>query len=196
MEKIPLFPLGVVLFPEGRIPLQIFEPRYLDLVKRCLREDCGFGVVLIREGRDTVWPGAAAMPKLAPLGTLARIVDWDALPNGRLGITVEGQRKFRLLSTEQQDDFLVWGEVEWLPDDTPVPLPVQADELVSLLQRLMAHPAIARLRMRNAVSDAGVLGNLLAQCLPIAEQQKFALLAESDPVHRLDRLVGVLDQYQ
>ena len=82
--EIPLFPLSSILFPYGRMPLQIFEPRYLDLVKDSLRNDRFFGVVLIVDGSNEVAVTKTDVPSLSSLGTSARIIDWDQLPNGLL----------------------------------------------------------------------------------------------------------------
>lgn len=194
MNRLPLFPLGAVLFPGGRMSLQVFEPRYLDLVRTSLKREEPFGIVWIRDGREVVSPGNDPMPRLAQIGTFARIVNWDALPNNRLGITVEGDGKFRLLSTEQRTDYLVVAEVEPLVEEQPLPLPERGRELVALLEQLLAHPAVARLELQAETEDAGRLANQLAQLLPIAEASKFELLAEADPLLRLDRLLLILEQ--
>ena len=191
MTTLPLFPLGTVLFPQGRLPLRVFEPRYLDLVRDCLRQDGRFGVVWIREGSEVV-QGTQTMPRLAQIGTFARIVDWDALPDGRLGVTIEGVAKFRLLSTEQQPNFLVVATVEPLPEEEPLPLPERARDLVALMEQLIRHPLIARLKLSPEQEDGGRLANQLAQLLPIPEAGKFGLLAETDPLVRLDRLLSLL----
>ena len=94
MTEVPLFPLSAVLFPYGRMPLQIFEQRYLDLVRECRRNDSGFGVVWIKSGGEVAHPEATA-PTLAEYGCYARIVDWDQLDSGLLGITVEGSDRRR-----------------------------------------------------------------------------------------------------
>ena len=84
---LPLFPLNTVLFPGGPLSLRIFEPRYLDMVRRCLKERGGFGVVLILEGLE-----AGVVGRVADTGTSARIVDFDTLPDGLLGIVCVGER--------------------------------------------------------------------------------------------------------
>jgi Lon protease-like protein len=84
MSELPLFPLSGVLLPFGRIPLQIFEQRYLDLVRDCMKSGTDFGVVWIRRGEEVAQRGRVA-PDLGDYGTCARIVDWDQLPNGLLG---------------------------------------------------------------------------------------------------------------
>ena len=119
--EIPLFPLGSVLFPRGRMPLQIFEQRYLDLVRDCLKEDSGFGIAWIAAGAEVAHPGAG-QPNLGEIGCYARIVDWDSLPNGLLGITIEGGERFRLSSARAEPNSLVMGEVEMEADRQAVPM--------------------------------------------------------------------------
>ncbi len=194
MQPLPLFPLSAVLFPAARMSLRVFEPRYVDLVRDCLRDDTEFGVVWIREGREVTVPGAG-MPKLAQLGTTARIVDWDALPAGRLGVTIEGVTKFRLLSTTQRPNFLVVGEIEPLAADATIALPKHADELVQILQQLVRHPSVARLNVSIDALDCSRLTNLVAQLLPIPGANKFNLLAELDPRRRLELLQAFLGEF-
>lgn len=91
-EKLPLFPLQTVLFPQARLPLHIFEPRYREMIDACLREDLAFGVVLIKEGSEV---GAPAIPH--QVGVAARIVDVARLADGRMNIIVQGVVRFKLL---------------------------------------------------------------------------------------------------
>ncbi|MDX9874341.1 MAG: LON peptidase substrate-binding domain-containing protein [Spongiibacteraceae bacterium] len=191
MKELALFPLRNLLFPGARMGLQIFEPRYLDLVRDSLRHDRPFGVVPIRDGSEVVLPGADPMPRLAPLGTFARIVDWDAAASNLLLVTIEGEGKFRLLATEQQKNFLVRAEVEVLLPEPPLPLPPEADDLPSLLEQLLQHPLMARLQMQPA-SDGGLLANQLAQLLPLPRSVQLELLAEFDPARRLQRVLDLV----
>ena len=101
---LPLFPLNTVLFPGGPLALRIFEPRYMDMVSRCMRESIPFGVVLIREGLE-----AGPIVQIAPIGTSARIVDFTALPDGLLGLSCMGEQTFRVLSHWTQRDGLNLG---------------------------------------------------------------------------------------
>lgn len=194
MQTLPLFPLNAVLFPGARLPLTIFEPRYLDLVRDCLKCQSGFGMIWIREGREVVTPGQDSMPRLAQVGTLARIVDWDAADGGRLAITIEGDTKFRLLASRQEPNFLVVGDVEWLPAEEPLPMAPSSGELADLLEQLLEHPVLQRLGVEPRRDDAGILGQQLAQYLPIDEADKFDLLSEADPVQRMDQLLQLLEQ--
>lgn len=194
MTELPLFPLSAVLFPYGRMPLRVFEPRYVDLVRDCLKQESEFGVVWIREGNEVVVDSEAAMPKLAQIGCMARIVDWDALPNGRLGITIEGHRKFRVLATQQRPNYLVVAEIDALPAEESHAIPERASDLIELLQQLIVHPLVARLKLEPRMDDVGPLVNQIAQLLPIPEANKFMLLTEADPLRRLDHLLLILDQ--
>ena len=108
---LPLFPLNTVLFPGGPLPLRIFETRYIDMVKDCVKDDAPFGVLLIREGGET---GAATTHTV---GTLARITDWYQGSDGLLGVTAIGEQRFRVLSRVRRADGLNVGTVELLPDD-------------------------------------------------------------------------------
>lgn len=194
MIELPLFPLRAVLFPHGRMPLRIFEPRYVDLVRDCLKHESEFGVVWIREGDEAVVDADNAMPKLAQIGCTARIVDWDALPNGRLGITIEGGAKFRVLATQQRANYLVVADIEMLPAEVAIAIPDYANDLTELLRQLIAHPLVERLKVEPQTADAGRLANQIAQLLPIPEADKFTLLTEMDPLRRLDHLLLILEQ--
>jgi Lon protease-like protein len=129
--SLPLFPLKTVLFPGGPLALRVFEPRYLDMVARCLRGANRFGVVAIRDGEEV---GAVTMHEL---GTAAEIVDWHQEEGGMLGIMAIGRQRFRLAAPSRQPDGLYVAEVEWLPSEPPLPLPPEHAPLAALLQRLL-----------------------------------------------------------
>lgn len=195
MDTIPLFPLSTVLLPHGRLSLRIFEPRYLDLVGRCLKnESPGFGVVWLREGQEVWRQQTEADTRLAQIGTFAKIVDWDSLPGQRLGITIEGAEKFRLVSSFQQADHLHMAEVEWIAREPDMPLPDQGEELRELFKQLLQHPHIERLKFDPRVEDVSTLGYLLTQLLPIPEPIKFQLLTLTDAMQRLQLLMDLLDE--
>jgi Lon protease-like protein len=192
--EIPLFPLGTVLFPGGRIALQIFEQRYLDLVRRSLKQDAGFGLVWIVEGAEVTRPGRA-QPQLAAVGTYARIVDWDSLPNGLLGITIEGGERFHLDSTTVQADGLVLGQVDMEAPRASRALADDYQSLVDVLSSLEQHPHVKRLGIDADHTDAWQVGSVLAQLLPVEEAMKYEMLQmrELEPfLRRLDELLSQL----
>ena len=107
-EQLPLFPLQTVLFPGGQLPLKIFEARYIDLISHCLRKEVPFGVCLIRRGSESGTPA-----EFFPMGTSARIVEWGQRADGLLHIIIQGERRFRVLSSVVGSNRQIRGEVEW-----------------------------------------------------------------------------------
>lgn len=192
--EIPLFPLHPVLFPGGRLPLQIFEPRYLDMVVRCMRDAAPFGVVLIRRGADARLTPDATQPEIFDVGTEAEVVDFNQLSNGRLGIVVRGGRKFRVRRVREQDDHLLIGEVEILPDEPAVPVGAEHRELVDILRDLIQHPLIQKLGLEIAFDDARSVGWRLAELLPIEPEIKQSLLKLQWPRERLQELARLVDK--
>jgi Lon protease-like protein len=193
--ELLLFPLGTVLFPGGLMPLQIFETRYLDLVKRCMREDLPFGVVLIREGSEASG-GDDFPPKVAEVGTRARIVDFTQLANGMLGITARGEDRFRLGATRVQDDRLLVGEATPLAEPDAVEVPSEYASLLEILQQLLEHPAVNRLGVEVDWEDARSVSGRLADLLPVSATLKQSLLELDDPILRLAELERVVHAMQ
>jgi uncharacterized protein len=181
-DVIPLFPLQSVLFPRGRLPLQIFETRYIDLVKRVMQTDTGFGVCLLKEGRESALAGLDQ--KVHRIGTYARIVDWEALPNGLLGITAEGVHKFSVQDCWAQDDQLLMAKVAFADTDyseqDQIPVAGPDETLVQLLQQLMKHPAIERLKLTVNYANLREIGWRLSELLPIPSERRQALLELDD----------------
>lgn len=186
-ERLPLFPLQTVLFPGGVLPLRIFEPRYLDMVSDCLRNDHGFGVCLIRAGGEV---GAPA--ETAEVGTLARIQDWDKTPAGLLAITARGERRFRVLQREVRADRLVLVQIDFLDEPPPLALPLQHAPLARLLDRLLDDLDPPYKDLPRALDDADWVGARLTELLPMDLQEKQALLEQGDPLMRLATLASRL----
>ncbi len=185
-QEIPLFPLGNVLFTGGRLPLQIFEPRYLDLVGRCMKTDTGFGVVLIREGLEARRPGTGNGPPTPfDVGTYARIVDFNQLANGQLGITCAGGEKFLIHRSWEEPDHLMMAEVAFLPEERPGAVAEEFQPLVDTLRVLAKHPMIRQLGLDIDYDDARSVSCCLAELLPLAAETKQSLLQMSLPRERL-----------
>jgi len=192
--EMPLFPLHPVLFPGGRLPLQIFEPRYLDMVARCMRDDTPFGVVLIRQGADARLSRDAGQPDIFDVGTEARVLDFNQLSGGRLGIVVRGGSKFRVRSVREQSDHLLIGAVEILPDEPAVSIGADYQELVDILRELIKHPLIQKLGLEIRFDDARSVGWRLAELLPIEPEIKQSLLKLQWPRERLQELSRLVDK--
>ena len=188
MTSIPLFPLSGVLLPGGKMPLQIFEQRYLDLVRSSMKSDEPFGIVWIRRGSEVAHKGRASA-QLGDWGTLAHIVDWDQLPNGLLGITIEGQGRFDLFDTEIQANGLVSGEVEFRPAPVAATMLPQWQSMLDVLQSLETHPHVQRMSLQIDYQDAWQVAWTLVQLLPLEEYIKYELLGLDD----IDQLMAELD---
>lgn len=191
MSEIALFPLSSVLLPTGRMSLQIFEQRYLDLVARCMREDEGFGVVWLQQGSE-VSGGSVDTPNVGAYGVYARICDWDQLPNGLLGIVIEGQQRFDVQSLWREPDGLVKAEVAFVNPPENEPLPEGYAALAEVLEGLLRHPQIQRLQLQSDLTEAWSVGSLLAQLLPIEEALKYELQGITSVEHLLAEMDNIL----
>lgn len=193
MSELPLFPLSGVLMPYGRMPLQIFEPRYLDLVRDCMKTDSAFGVVWIRRGAEVAQRGSAS-PQLGDYGTTARIVDWDQLPNGLLGLTIQGGQRFDLGATEVRANGLVVGQVELRPQLESVAMEPRWQSLLDILHSLETHPHIQRMALQLDYDDAWQVACTLIQLLPLEEALKYQLLGIDSIESLMDELDTILNQ--
>ena len=190
--ELPLFPLSAVLLPHGRMPLQIFEQRYLDLVRDCLKSDSAFGVVWIRRGAEVAQSGRA-VPKLGDYGTCARIVDWDQLPNGLLGVTIEGRERFDLFDVDTRSNGLLMGEVALREAQQPAPLLEYGQPLVDVLRSLQIHPHVQRMDLEIDYEDAWQVAYTLVQLLPLEESIKYELLGLENIAELMGELEVVLN---
>ena len=177
--RVPLFPLNTVLFPGGPLPLRIFEPRYLDMISNCLKTEVPFGVLLIREG------GEVGPATTHDIGTLARIVDWYQGSDGLLGITAIGTQRFRLLSTERQEDGLNVGNVELLPDVETMPLPAEFRALPNILASIIDELGRLYEDLDRRYDDAAWMAYRFAEILPVELAHKQACLESEDVLHCL-----------
>ncbi len=158
------------------------------MLSRCLKEDRGFVVVLLREGLET---GTASA--FYDIGTYVRIIDFQQLENGLLGITVEGDCKVSVVRSWQQADGLNVGDVECLIAEALSEVPERYHELPSVLRALFRHPVIRELDMDVDYGDARHIGWRLTELLPLDKQEKQRLAELQDPLERLDRLQQLLE---
>ena len=187
-HDIALFPLGTVLFPGGLLPLRIFEPRYVDMISRCMREDELFGVVQIYQGTET-----SSTVHTAPIGTCARIVDFETLADGLLGLLCRGERRFRILSATREDDGLNRAAVEWLPEAPATPLDAAFTALLPVLRRVIAElDSVARF-VEPRYDDANWVSFRLAEYLPLDLSAQQRLLEMDDANARLRLLAPLID---
>ena len=184
---IALFPLHTVLFPGGPLPLRIFETRYTDMVRRCMREQQPFGVVLIQEGDE-----AGDVATTATVGCTARIADFHTLHDGFLGISCVGVQKFRVVRVWRASDGLNMGEISWLPADRELALPERYAHLADTVRRALEDLSEHYEHVERKFDDAAWIGARLTELLPIELADKQALLELDDPIERLDTLLTVV----
>ncbi len=186
--ELPLFPLNTVLFPEGPLPLRIFEPRYVDMVSACLRQDTAFGVCLIQSGGETGRPA-----EVYPVGTLARITDWHERHDGLLGITTLGDRRFRVLERRVRPDHLTVARAELLPPEPVADLPPEYIPMADFLRQMVKQIPHLYANITIKYGDATWVGNRLAELLPLHLTQKQTLLELNEPIQRLERLRKIME---
>ncbi len=182
IRELSLFPLNTVLFPGGPLPLRIFEPRYLDMVSRCLREQSGFAVVLLGEGEE-----AASATSFAATGTEARIVDFDRLEGNLLGISCIGRERVRVVEAWREADGLNRGRVLDIASDPVVPLPPDQAWLSEVVMQAMPEAGDTYRHVERR-EDAAWIANRLAELLPLTLADKQTLLELVDPLERLSVL--------
>lgn len=187
LHDVPLFPLGTVLFPDSRLPLRVFEQRYMDMAKVCLKNGSPFGVCLIASGRET---GAPALPH--QFGTLARITDWDMQQLGVLHIDCRGERRFRIRSRRTEPSGLQRADIELLDAESSQPLPPQHEFLADLLSRIIDNLEDATRLQPYRLDDAVWVAYRLGELLPMGMTDKQALLEVEDNCTRLDIVRGFL----
>ena len=190
IEDLPLFPLHAVLFPEGRLPLRIFEQRYLGMVKTCLREEAPFGVCLIRQGKEV---GAPATPE--DVGCLARLANWDMPQLGVLQVVARGSQRFRILERCVQADGLARARVETIGADTDAAVPDSYRACVSLLEHLIERQA-SLFERPYRLDSASWVSARLAEILPVSLVAKQKMLELDDGVARLETLHRFLARHR
>ena len=191
MKDLPLFPLNAVLFPGGRLPLRIFEQRYMQMAKACLRDHQPFGVCLIREGTEVLHgEDAPAVP--VEVGCLARITTWDMPQLGLLQVMALGEQRFRIVERRLQSDGLARGSMQILPDDSDAPIPDSCRQCVRLLERLIEQQGSLFEPPHRLDSSAWVSARL-AEVLPLPLPAKQELLELSDGRARLERVKALLN---
>ena len=188
LDEIPLFPLRTVLFPGGVLPLRIFETRYIDMVRGCMRNGAGFGVVLIESGAE-----AGTTTRIHGIGTLAEIIDFSRHDDGLLGITAMGRRRFRIVEARRERDGLNVGRVAWLEEEPERVLPGDFGLLAELLREALPQIGDLYAHLDQKYDDAGWVGGRLAEILPLSLEDKQRCLELRDPIKRLEYLRPLLD---
>ena len=199
-DTIPLFPLSQGIFPDGLLALQIFEVRYLDLIKRCQQQQLPFGVAWIKEGSEVQVPGQ--VPSLHHVGCMAHIREFEQVQPTFYRIVCQGGLRFELHDV-QPGPYGVWqGSVSYLPQDPEVELPASlqahADRLGKVIASAQKQGVIDKLPIfaPYLLDQCGWLANRFAEALPISALIKLQLLSEQDPLKRMEEVSRLLQELE
>ena len=190
-SRLPLFPLQTVLYPGSLLPLRIFEVRYMDMAKACLKDSSEFGVCLIKEGPEV---GGTAVPE--GVGCIATIADCDMEELGILKVRALGGERFRILSSEVNRQGLILAEVELLEAEADAPDAQGLAECADFLRKVIAGIGPERFAQPLAYDNASWVSFRLAEILPLRMDVKQKLLELTDPTLRLAVLHRFLRQQQ
>lgn len=207
--RLPLFPLAAVLFPGGVLPLRIFEARYMDMARDCMRDEQPFGVCMITDAN----PNRSETSRnvhIADIGCSAVISAWDMRQLGLLHVRAVGAQRFRVLSSTNQSNGLKVAEVEWLDEDADTPVAPEHAPCVDLLRRIIddLRAQAAERRREKTDDDEDVLAQLpfeepfrldssswvsnrLCEVLPVPLKAKQKLMELGDGHARLE----IVDKY-
>jgi len=214
LTSLPLFPLGTVLYPDGLLPLRIFEVRYLDMIGKCHKTGAPFGIVSLTEGVEVRRPADMASPHAQPggdgfaheafstIGTLATISEFSVPQPGLMVIRCHGIQRFEISRREKLRHGLWVADVTRLENDLPVKIPADlqptADALGKLIQRLQ-QPGVPPGRMPllaapYRLADCGWVANRWCELLPLPLTLKQRLMALDNPLLRLELVCDILER--
>lgn len=199
-KVIPLFPLNVVLFPGGALQLRIFEPRYIEMITQCLSEDSGFGICLSTSSsgadgssRNHNRSRSAEEPaEFRSTGTFVKIVDWDRLEDGLLGVTVRGVKRFKVLSTSVRPSQLVEGKVVCL-QEVQEGMTGDYQSFSELLQEISSRFDLSFDVVPDRFNEAIWVSGRLAELLPFELGAKQSMLEMDNPLQRFDYMQVLLE---
>ena len=185
--RLPLFPLNTVVFPGGRLPLKVFEQRYLDMIKQAIADNTPFGICAIREGSET---GAPAVPY--PIGTRVHVAEWDMPHTGILHIDTHAQERFAIRSTHVEPNGLLIGMVDALSVESSIAIPDELELAIEILRHIVAEYGDAHFPPPHDFGNAVWVGYRLSEVLPLKLSIKHDLLAMNDSIMRLRILTEFL----
>jgi len=191
-KENPVFPLTVNVLPGGYLPLQIFEPRYLDMVKRCMSQEIGFCIVLLRGQSESK---STKLPDHSPIGTYVEIVDFNQLENGLLGVTVQGQYRIKILDRKVQKDGLIIADtIEEPEEEESISLEPQYENIWRILREISDHPEIKKLQLVIDFDNSSSVAYSLASLLPLTAPERQNILEFQSNVDRFDHLNKIVKQ--
>ena len=197
-DTLSLFPLSHGVFPDGMLQLQIFEVRYLDLMKRAHQNQTPFGVAWLRSGREVQVPGDE--PSLYQHGCLAHIREFEQVQPNFFRVVCQGGLRFEIDSVSRGPLGVWQGQVTYLPQDTEIDLPSNlqshADRLGKVIASAQQQGVIDRLPIfaPYRLDQCGWLANRYAEAMPLEPEVKQELLREIDPLRRMEAVAMLIEK--
>ena len=189
-NEFPLVPLSINVLPGAFLPLQIFEPRYIDMVKDCLSAEKGFCVVLSEHSEIKV--NLQDLPQHVATGTYVEVVDFNQLENGLLGLTVQGRHRMQVLERRLKEDGLLIGEVVEIPEPDSSSLERDFSNIWRVLKEISNHPEIKKLDLEIDFSNSSSVAYHLASLLPVTPKEKQEILELDSNKERLENLESII----
>ncbi len=196
LEELPLFPLNAVLLPHARMPIHIFEPRYIELIRNCMRNETGFGICLIKSGSEV---GGVADPHL--IGTACRILSVQTHADKTMDIMVEGRRRFRIRKIDEDTHPYLIGHVEPVSEDEQqqsnrvTALASRVKELTeTLIEQTLQH-ANMQVASIKLPEDTTALSFVVAEFLSLEPQIQQRFIEFTDTAERLAELIPILEEH-
>ena len=189
-NNLPVFPLGLVALPGTIQNLQIFEPRYIRMVKECMAKDHGF-VIVFQNGSQK-----NDNYEISKKGSYVEIIDFNNLPNGLLGISVKSINKVEIKDLTQLEDGLHIAQINPLidPEVDDQALLAEFPEITNILNQLIKHPRILEMPLDVDFNSADSVAYHLAGLIPISWSRKQSLLEAFDASQRLNILSKYIEE--
>tara|TARA_B100000035_G_C21017360_1_gene562559 strand:- start:153 stop:755 length:603 start_codon:yes stop_codon:yes gene_type:complete len=184
-KDIPIFPLKSIILPGGQFPLKIFERRYLDMTRDCLKNNTGFVIALTKKDSDYI-------SSVYDYASYVEIVDWSQLDGGLLGITVEGKNIVKLSNCKLNECNLLKGNAEEVIYDIDYLVPQKYQILSKFYRKIYPEIKAYIFHIKPKYNDANWLGFRLIECLPIELNDKADLISMQEPLDRLERILHIV----
>jgi len=180
-----IFPLKSIILPGGQFPLRIFERRYIDMVKECLKKNTGFVIALTKKDAEYI-------SSVYEYGCYVEIVDWSQLDGGLLGITVEGKKIVTLNNYKLDESNLLKGDAIDIDISIDYLIPQKYQILSKFYKKIYPEIKAYIFHNKSKYNDANWISFRLIECLPIEISDKADLISTHEPLERLEKILHII----